>query len=118
MARPFTLANSLENGSANQPTVEYDVELSESKLYTLKVQAIPLHPLNRKLGQKIAIQVDNNESQVIDFETFDRSDEWKENILSNKSIKSLKAVNLEKGKHIIKLKMIDPGVLIDKLMID
>lgn len=118
VARPFTLANSLENGSANQPTVEYEVELSESKLYTLKVQAIPLHPLNRKLGQKIAIQLDNNETQVIDFETFDRSDEWKENVLSNKSIKSLKAVNLEKGKHLIRLKMIDPGVLIDRLIID
>lgn len=115
VSKPFTLTKSLNEDT---PTVEYDFDIIESGNYTIQVQAIPLHPINRDLGQKINISADGNSWQILNFETFDRSEEWKENVLSNKTIKKTSALFLEKGKHTIKLKMIDPGVLIDYIMID
>lgn len=117
ISKPFTLEKSLENSENNPVTVEYDVVIPDSGKYNIKIQAIPLHPLNRELGQKIAVQIDNEPYLVLDFETFDRSDEWKENVLTNKTIKVIRSESTEKGKHTIKIRMIDPGVLIDAILI-
>ncbi len=115
VSKPFTRTKPL---NAEAPTVEYDIEIPESGNYIVQVQAVPLHPLNRDLGQKIGIGIDKNASQILDFETFDRSEEWKQNVLSNKTTKGTSSRFLEKGKHTLILKMIDPGVLIDYVMIN
>lgn len=78
---------------------------------------MPLHPLNLKSGQKVKVQIDNGEFRIVDFQTFGRSEEWKQNVLSNKTIKKLQPVALDKGSHTIKLQMIDAGVLIDYLFL-
>jgi hypothetical protein len=115
VSRPFSLEKSLET---NAPSVDYQIDIPETGNYVIKVQAIPLHPISRKLGQKIALCIDSNAFQTLDFETFDRSEEWKQNVLRNKTTKALSMISLEKGKHIITLKMIDPAVLVDFIIIE
>ncbi|MEZ4905858.1 MAG: hypothetical protein R2822_30865 [Spirosomataceae bacterium] len=103
---------------ASTPSVvEYDLDIPNDGQYIIQVQAIPLHPLNRKAGQKIAIQIDNQPFQMLDFETFDRSEEWKENVLTNKTTKSTPMLQLDKGRHTFKMKMIDAGILVDYILI-
>jgi hypothetical protein len=55
------------------------------------------------------VKLDKEIGKVIDYETFDRSEEWKENVLTNKTIKEVTKAFLTKGKHIIQLRMIDAG---------
>ncbi|MFC3809345.1 glycosyl hydrolase 115 family protein [Lacihabitans lacunae] len=117
VSKPFTLEEPLKNNLQNETYVEYELEIPVSGEYDINVQAIPLHPVNSKMGQKIGLQIDEKPSEIIDFETFDRSEEWKENVLSNKTIKGIKLQALEKGPHKIKISMIDPGVLIDAIIV-
>ncbi len=79
---------------------------------------IPLHPLHRNVGQKVEVKLDKEIDKVLDFETFDRSEEWKENVLTNKTIKEATKAFLTKGKHIIQLRMIDAGVLLDSIQLE
>ncbi|GHB73266.1 hypothetical protein GCM10007390_29240 [Persicitalea jodogahamensis] len=114
VSRPFTIASPLKS---NQPQVEYDFNLPETGSVEIKIKAIPLHPLTLSSGQKVALQVDEGTWQMVDFETIGRSEEWKENVLSNQTTKSLSVLKLVKGKHTLKLRMIDAGVLIDSFKI-
>ncbi|MBC6998575.1 glycosyl hydrolase 115 family protein [Cytophaga sp. FL35] len=115
VSKPFKTTASITDN--NFSVVEYDFEVTENASYELQLQALPLHPLNLKSGQKVKVQIDNGEFQIVDFQTFGRSEEWKQNVLSNKTIKKLQPVALDKGHHTIKLQMIDAGVLIDYLFL-
>lgn len=115
VSKPFTSKPTTNSDSSS--VVEYDFEIASSGLFEIKIQAIPLHPLHLGAGQSVAIQIDDKPYQTIDFEPQDRSEEWKENVLTNKTIKSLQPLQLENGRHTIKLKMIDAGVLVDYILI-
>lgn len=118
VSKPFTQTQSIAPQDAQQAWVTYELDIEQSGTYRIKVQAVPLHPLHRKLGQKIAVSIDQETTRIIDFETFDRSEEWKENVLGNKTVKEVQQLQLKQGKHQIRLKMIDAGVLIDQFLIE
>ncbi|TRW23873.1 hypothetical protein FMM05_11980 [Flavobacterium zepuense] len=79
----------------------------------LIVAVLPTHPLTNKHKVKIGVQWDDNPVQIVNFQTFDRSETWKQNVLSNLATASL-AVNLtKKDNHTLTIYMIDQGVCLD-----
>jgi Glycosyl hydrolase family 115/Gylcosyl hydrolase family 115 C-terminal domain len=91
----------------------YHEDSAQAIIYTL-----PTHPLNDSYSMRYAITIDDGPLQLMDFRTFGRSEEWKQNVLSNTAIKKSSTFYLKKGKHTIKLFAIDPGVILDRLLID
>jgi hypothetical protein len=67
---------------------------------------------------RYAISVDNGPLQVIDFKTVGRSEEWKQNVLRNRAEKKITLPNLAAGSHSLQMYSIDPGVLLDAILID
>lgn len=118
VSKPFSLQKSIAQNSDAQAWVNYEVDIEKEGNYVLKLKAIPLHPLHRNVGQKVEVKLDKEIGKVIDYETFDRSEEWKENVLTNKTIKEVTKAFLTKGKHIIQLRMIDAGVLLDSIQLE
>lgn len=74
----------------------------------------PSHPVD---GTKIRykIQVDGGAEQTIDYATQGRSEEWKQNVLTNQSIRLTKHVIGKTGNHIVKITAVDEGVIIDQV---
>ena len=67
---------------------------------------------------RYAVSVDNGPVTVVDFKTAGRSEEWKQNVLSNRAERTIPVSFLNNGPHTLKIYCIDPGVLFDEIRID
>jgi hypothetical protein len=55
---------------------------------------------------------------MVNFKTEGRSSAWKQNVLSNKAEVLLPIAINEKGKQTLKIYMMDPGVLLDYIILN
>ncbi|WP_299552293.1 glycosyl hydrolase 115 family protein [Seonamhaeicola sp.] len=103
---------------SKSPSLEYDFysfNFGEAAVY---VQAVPTHAFHKGKGVRCAVAIDDAEPVIMDFQTFGRSDIWKQNVLKNASVKSARQIVNKAGKHNLKIWMVDPGVMIDQILID
>jgi hypothetical protein len=82
------------------------------------VFTLPTHPLNKSYGLRYAVSIDGGEPQEVNFKTEGRSAEWKNNVLSNNAIRKITMPALKPGKHQLKIYAVDPGVIIDRILIN
>ncbi len=83
----------------------------------VELRLLPTHPIE---GDALRIQVsfDGQSSSVIDYETRGRSEEWKENVLTNQAVRTFRfAVRRKKMRHRIDIKAIDAGVVLDQVIV-
>ncbi len=104
--------------TTQSPALIYDFYAFNSGNADIIVQAIPSHPTYDSNRVRCAIAIDDAEPVIIDFTTKGRSTEWKQNVLKNAARKSAKQVISKPGKHTLKIWMVDPGVMIDQILID
>ncbi|MRT93204.1 glycosyl hydrolase 115 family protein [Ancylomarina sp. 16SWW S1-10-2] len=102
----------------NSPVLEYDFYTFNFGEVNVLLQAVPTHAVNNERGVRCAVSIDNADPVIVDFQTFGRSDEWMENVLKNTSVKAAQQIVNKAGKHTLKIWMVDPGVMIDQILID
>lgn len=121
-ALPVSVTNSsskvLGSSIKDQPALTYAFNSTTQGPVEIQVYSIPTHPLNKDVGVRYAISVDDATPAIMNFETFGRSDEWKQAVLSNTIMRSQKIAELAPGQHKLKIYMIDPGVILDRILID
>lgn len=103
---------------ANSPSVLYDFYTFNFGEAKIQIQAIPTHAQNKFYGVRCAVAIDDAAPVIVDFQTFGRSDVWKENVLRNAAIGTTNQIVNRAGKHTLKIWMVDPGVMLDKILID
>ena len=67
---------------------------------------------------RYAVSVDDGPATVLNFRTVGRSDEWKQAVLSNTILRNLKVPELKAGHHKLSIYLIDPGVILDRILIN
>ena len=102
----------------NSPALEYDFYTFNFGEVDVNIQAIPTHAFFEGSGVKCAVSIDDAKPVIVDFQTFGRSEEWKQNVLKNATVKTAKQIVNKAGKHTLKIWMVDPGVMIDQVLID
>ena len=95
------------------PFMEYQIHLNNFSNSELILHAVPTLPITNKHGVRVGVQWNNEPVQIVDFATFGRSEEWKQNVLSNKASKKVILKSTIKGKNTLKIYMIDEGVVLD-----
>jgi hypothetical protein len=118
VALPRKAKSEAEAIKQNSPILEYDFYAFNFGEVDVFLQAIPTHAPNNKTGVRCAIAIDDAEPVIVDFQTFGRSDAWKQNVLKNASVQSVKQIVNKAGKHKLKIWMVDAGVMIDQILID
>jgi hypothetical protein len=83
-----------------------------------KIVLLPTKPLHPGLGVRIAVSLDGGPLHELDYATVGRSDEWRENVLSNTAVRTLAIKLLEPGAHVLKIHALDPGVVLDRIEIE
>jgi hypothetical protein len=81
----------------------------------LRIVALPVHPLTSATGLTIGVQIDDGAVETIDFATHGRSDEWKQNVLSNTAVRTIRLPQLAAGAHRVRLHARDPGFVLDRI---
>lgn len=103
---------------SNNACLEYDFYTTASAAPVITVISLPTHPLNNNYSMRYAIAVDDDPLKIVDFRTYGRSETWKQNVLSNTAIHNIEMPRIGKGKHSLKIYAIDPGVILDRILIN
>lgn len=100
------------------PSAEYNFYTFDAAAANVTITSLPTYPLNKNFEIRYGISMDNGPVKIVNFKTIGRSDEWKNNVLSNSAQRIFKEQNLKAGKHTLTLYMIDPGVILNHIYID
>lgn len=99
------------------PQLIYEFYSLSEVFGSLAVYSIPTHPLNKAYSMRYAVRIDNGPITVLDFKTVGRSEEWKQNVLRNSAIREVMLPKMKAGKHTLTIFAIDPGVILDRILI-
>ena len=77
----------------------------------MQLNCVPSFPINKDFGQRIAVALDDEPPQIISYEK-GRS------VMENLMTITGKLTIQKAGEHTLKLWMVDPGIVIDKIIID
>ncbi len=112
-------ATSYETFDGIQPCLEYDFYTHQTGKFEISTFALPAFPFNKQSNTRYGISVDDEHAQLAEAGT---SEEWKgkwaENVLRNASINRTIHTISKSGKHTLKFWVIDPGVVLQKIIID
>lgn len=96
--------------------VVFDFSLPKADSMEVRIHLLPNHPIE---GPQLRISVALNREQprIVSYETYGRSEEWKENVLRNQAVCTLRIPMRKKGKQALHIGAIDEGVVLDQLRI-
>jgi len=119
---PISLHSFLDNEEKKAPVLEYDFYSTSTGNATVLFYCLPSQPVNSEYQLRFAVQVDNNQPIIVNSMLTEKMDEhnseWQNNVLNASSIKTCQIHLNKAGKHVLKVRMIDPGVVLDKIEID
>ena len=101
-----------------QSCLEWDFTTFSAATPVVHLFSLPTHPLNNRYSLRCAVSIDDGPLQTVDFRTYGRTEEWKQNVLHNQAEQVIRMPRMEKGKHTVKIYAVDPGVILDRILID
>jgi hypothetical protein len=96
----------------------YDFYSFTAAVPVVNVFCLPTHPYNKNYSMRYAVSIDGGPVTIVDLRTWGRSEEWKQNVLSNSSVKKITLPLIQADHHVLKIFCIDPGVILDRIVID
>jgi len=117
-----TTATSIEPSRilSDAPALQYDLHLFTAGDVRVICYLVPTHPLHTGRGLRFAIGFDNQTPKVVTVRAGMEvpSSEWSQNVLNATTLSSTTLNVQAAGSHVLKLYMMDPGVVVDKIVID
>jgi hypothetical protein len=121
MAKPNQKVSGLgHSGSAIKlekgETVEYRFQAPVNGNAEVSFCLLPLHAAD---GGDIRFEasLDGSSPEIYNIKTIGRSEEWKQNVLRNQSIRKAEFKDLTTGEHFIRIKALDEDVVVDQIII-
>lgn len=120
--RPFDFESKSNTHEASR--VEYDFTIFQNSDLTIEAHLSPTQDYKKSGGLKFAIAIDDEEPQIINInENEDKpdwqyADWWMKSVADHIKIRQSKHNDIKAGTHTLKVWAIDPGVVIQKLIID
>ena len=97
-------------------SVTYRIEAELPEMTEVEVTLAPNHPVEGK-QIRYAISLNKEQPQVVDYHTEGRSEEWKQNVLSNQAVRKTWHKTDNTIKADITITALDEGVVIDQIIV-
>lgn len=101
----------------NSPCLEYACWFWEAGTYRVRLIFIPTHSIHPQRGLRCGVSFDAQLPLAVEYDTAEWSDPWKVNVLRGAAVAEAELALADAGPHTLKLRMMDPGVVIDKIVI-
>lgn len=98
--------------------VEYDFYTFNAGRFDISTYVLPTYPINGFELHRFAISVDEESPKTIYVGADIDSDRWRHNVRRNSSIHTSSHYVTKPGKHTLKIYYLDPGVVVDKAVLD
>lgn len=100
------------------PKAEYDFYTFNAGNATVHIYALPLFPIDSKHDTRYGVMIDDGMVQWMTTAAKEYSSQWRLNVFRNSAISTIN-LNIDKpGKHTLKLLCSNPGMIIQKVVID
>ncbi len=121
-ATTFTDAPSAIPGK-NAPCLEYGMYLFSSGEAALRLILSPTLNFLAERDLKIGLSFDNEDSRIVvvvpkDFSAMNGNKDWEQTVMDNARYLDLKQIFKVPGYHTLKIWMIDPGIVVEKIVLD
>ena len=113
---PYTLTPISEEHVTKAPELTYSFDSSAGECGVNSL-FVPTHRINQGMTLKYAISVDGDDYQVININSESMSNTWRGNVLQGYSKGTTSHKLSGAGKHTIKLKILDPGMVFTEFRI-
>ncbi|MCD6332932.1 MAG: glycosyl hydrolase 115 family protein [Bacteroidales bacterium] len=101
-----------ETIKSQSPSIEYDLYLFSTGTMHLQLNCAPGFPINKEYGQRIAIALDDDQPRIIAYKRGNK------NVMDNLMTLHANLICRQRGEHVLKIWMVDPGIVIDKILLD
>jgi hypothetical protein len=114
---PVSTPSLAESSLATEaPRMDYDLDLPAAGSYTLQTHLIPTHPLSGG-ALRFAVSIDEGRPQLVEMDVRDGGPEWAHGVLDSVRVATAALSVDTPGKHTLHIYGVDPGVVLDKLVI-
>jgi hypothetical protein len=104
--------------SATTPHLEYTVHIRKPGEVKLLTYVSPSLDYNKLGGLKFAVSIDDEAPQVLNLQAGNSQKAWQKTVADNINIQTSTHTITKPGTHTIKYWMINPGVVLQKLVLD
>lgn len=98
----------------NRVNYQFDASIADS--VWIEIALVPTLPVDGD-NIRFAISINQNAPLIFDYKTEGRSEEWKENVLTNQTVRTLKFDIENAGHQYVTIEALDEGVMIDQIKI-
>jgi hypothetical protein len=119
---PMPVTAARQTPGASSPRLEYDVNLFTSGEAKLWVYVSPRNDVRNAGGLQYAVSIDDAKPQIVNITTalngIPMNKSWERNTSDNVNLTSTVHSVAAPGKHVVKFWMVDPTVVVQKLVLD
>ncbi|MBC6608720.1 glycosyl hydrolase 115 family protein [Hymenobacter sp. BT188] len=118
----FPRAIPSQTPAGNSPHLEYKVQLTGSGPVTVQAYLAPTLDFTNTTGLRYAVSFDDEAPQLVNLHTGLNPDNgnrpWEQAVANNIIIKTSTHTLAKPGEHVLKFWLVDPGVVLQKLVVD
>ncbi|AKD05468.1 glycosyl hydrolase [Pontibacter korlensis] len=114
----FPVTAPSQKPGANSPRLEYDMHLINSGEVNVQVLVSPTLNYNDSEGLRYAFSIDDAEPQIVNIHKDNTTQSWDEWVANNIIVTQSKHKVEKPGNHVLKVWMVDPGVVIQKIIVE
>jgi hypothetical protein len=104
-------------GTMESPVLEYLVNLNAAGEYNVAAYLAPSLNFSNNKELRYAVSIDNEAPQVVNINADTREVTWNKRVADNINIQTTKHPLLAAGAHTLKFWMVDPGIVLEKLVV-
>lgn len=104
--------------SGENSYVEYEFYASKATKAIINTYMLPLFAKDKSHSTRYAIQIDNENLITLANDVKEYSNEWAANVIRNSAINQTTVQINKEGKHTLRIYAVDPGMIIQKIVID
>lgn len=115
---PYQVTAKRQTPGADASHLEYDIHLADTGIVKVNMYISPTIDFTNTDGLHYAVSIDNEKPQVVNINADKSEAAWNNDVSNN--IKVLTTVHhiSKSGKHVLKYWMVDPTVVLQKIVID
>ncbi len=99
------------------PSLEYDFSLKAEGPVEVLAECLPTFAVEPKRGLRYAVALDDEPPQIVDLATKEYGPGWSDRVLRAQATGRSKHTLTAKGRHVLHVWMVDPGVVFDRFVV-
>jgi hypothetical protein len=115
---PFPVTAPVQPAHGDSPCLEYWTYFFSKGEVTVKVYLSPTLNYHNNQGLRYAVSFDNEPPQLVNMHADRTFQDWEQSVSNNITTGISRHVIPETGKHILKFWAVDPGVVLQKVVIE